>query len=406
MYLDFAWRYFKAKKSANAINIISWITTGVIAFATCCQILVLSVYNGFEDLVKSLYSSFYSEMKIIPATGKTITLDSALIYKINNNAFVETVSYNIEEKALLKNGDFQSIVKIKGVDEHYKNLVNISEKIIQGKFQLGNIDTPKIVVGYGVQQAAGIMLNEAFGPENLTIILPKSNVIQSDPLSNLSEGVVQASGVFSIQQEFDNSYALTNIDFLRQQNGMPENTFSAVEIQLKKNIDNKKAFEYFKNITGNKKIVQNRFEQNASLYQTMAIEKWAIYAVLTLILIIAAFNMISALTMLVLEKKQDISILQSMGASSTQIKKIFLSEGFLLGIIGTSIGVVSAILICFLQLKFQLIKIQGGSFLIDYFPVKMLLTDFLMVIGVAFIIVFIASWLPANKASKQPLMLK
>jgi lipoprotein-releasing system permease protein len=406
MYLDFAWRYFKAKKSANAINIISWITTGVIAFATCCQILVLSVYNGFEDLVKSLYSSFYSEMKIIPATGKTITLDSALIYKINQNPFVETVSYNIEEKALLKNGDFQSIVKIKGVDAQYKNLVNISEKIIQGKFQLGNIDTPKIVVGYGVQQAAGIMLNEAFGPENLTIILPKSNAVNSDPLSNLSEGVIQASGVFSIQQEFDNSYALTNIDFLRQQTGMPENTFSAVEIRLKKNIDNKKAFEYFKNITGNKMIVQNRFEQNASLYQTMAIEKWAIYAVLTLILIIAAFNMISALTMLVLEKKQDISILQSMGASSTQIRKIFLSEGFLLGIIGTSIGVGSAILICLLQLKFKIIKIQGGSFLIDYFPVKMLLTDFLMVIGVAFIIVFIASWLPANKASKQPLSLK
>ena len=406
MYLDFAWRYFKAKKSANAINIISWITTGVIAFATCCQILVLSVYNGFEDLVKSLYSSFYSEMKIIPASGKTIILDSALIYKINHNAFVETVSYNIEEKALLKNGDFQSIVKIKGVDEHYKNLVNISEKIIQGKFHLGNIDTPKIVVGYGVQQAAGIIINEAFGPENLTIILPKSNAVNSDPLSNLSEGVIQASGVFSIQQEFDNSYALTNIDFLRQQTGMPENTFSAVEIRLKKNIDNKKAFEYFKNITGNKMIVQNRFEQNASLYQTMAIEKWAIYAVLTLILIIAAFNMISALTMLVLEKKQDISILQSMGASSTQIRKIFLSEGFLLGIIGTSIGVGSAILICLLQLKFKIIKIQGGSFLIDYFPVKMLLTDFLMVIGVAFIIVFIASWLPANKASKQPLSLK
>ena len=406
MYLDFAWRYFKAKKSANAINIISWITTGVIAFATCCQILVLSVYNGFEDLVKSLYSSFYSEMKIIPASGKTITLDSALIYKINHNAFVETVSYNIEEKALLKNGDFQSIVKIKGVDEHYKNLVNISEKIIQGKFQLGNIDTPKIVVGYGVQQAAGIIVNEAFGPENLTIILPKSNAANSDPLSNLSEGVIQASGVFSIQQEFDNSYALTNIDFLRQQTGIPDNSFSAIEIQLKKNIDNKKAFEYFKNITGNKIIVQNRFQQNASLYQTMAIEKWAIYAVLTLILIIAAFNMISALTMLVLEKKQDISILQSMGASTTQIRKIFLSEGFLLGIIGTSIGVGSAILICLIQLKFKIIKIQGGSFLIDYFPVKMFLTDFLMVIGVAFIIVFIASWLPANKASKQPLSLK
>ena len=406
MYLDFAWRYFKAKKSANAINIISWITTGVIAFATCCQILVLSVYNGFEDLVKSLYSSFYSEIKIIPATGKTITLNAELINKINRNDFVEIASYNIEEKALLKNGDFQSVVKIKGVDNRFQSLGNISDKIIKGKFQLGNIDTPKIVVGYGVQQAAGIVLNDAFGPEQLTIILPKSNTVQSDPLSNLSEGVIEASGVFSIQQEFDNSYALTNIDFLRQQTGMPEYTFSAIEIKLKKNTEAEKAVDYLKQIIGEKMIIQNRFEQNASLYQTMAIEKWAIYAVLTLILIIAAFNMISALTMLVLEKKQDISILQSMGASSTQIKKIFLSEGFLLGIIGTSIGVVSAILICLLQLKFEIIKIQGGSFLIDYFPVKMIVSDFLMVICVAFIIVFIASWLPAQKASKQPLMLK
>jgi lipoprotein-releasing system permease protein len=212
--------------------------------------------------------------------------------------------------------------------------------------------------------------------------------------------------VFSIQQEFDNSYAITNIDFLRQQTGMPENTFSAIEIKLKKNTDTKEAIDFLKTITGKNLIVQNRFEQNASLYQTMAIEKWAIYVVLTLILIIAAFNMISALTMLVLEKKQDISILQSMGASSTQIKKIFLSEGFLLGIIGTSIGVVSAIVICLLQLKFEIIKIQGGSFLIDYFPVKMIISDFIMVICVAFIIVFIASWLPANKASKQPLSLK
>jgi lipoprotein-releasing system permease protein len=364
------------------------------------------VYNGFEDLVKSLYNSFYSEIKIIPATGKTITLNAELINKINRNAFVEIASYNIEEKALLKNGDYQSVVKVKGVDKDFQNLGNISDKIIKGKYQLGNIDTPKIVVGYGVQQASGIVLNEAFGPEKLTIILPKSNAVQSDPLSNLSEGVIQASGVFSIQQEFDNSYALTNIDFLRQQTGMPENTFSAIEIKLKKNTDAKKAIDFLKTITGKNTIVQNRFEQNASLYQTMAIEKWAIYFVLTLILIIAAFNMISALTMLVLEKKQDISILQSMGASSAQIKKIFLSEGFLLGIIGTSIGVVSAIVICLLQLKFEIIKIQGGSFLIDYFPVKMLLTDFLMVICVAFIIVFIASWLPAHKASKQPLMLK
>lgn len=160
------------------------------------------------------------------------------------------------------------------------------------------------------------------------------------------------------------------------------------------------------NLVGSKYIVQTRYEQNTNLYSTMRLEKWAIYAVLTLILIIAAFNMVSALTMLVLEKKQDIAILQSMGTTSQMIRKIFLTEGILLGALGATCGILLAVLICYLQVKFKLIKLQGGSFLIDYFPVKLIASDFFLVAGTAMAIAFIASWFPAYKASKQPLDLR
>ena len=406
MYLNFAWRYFKAKKSANAINIIAWVTTGVIAFATCCQILVLSVYNGFEDLVKSLYSSFYTDLKVIPVTGKTFYLDATKIQLLQQNNYVDKVSFIAEEKALLQNGDYQSVVQLKGVDANFKYTCGVASKVTKGSFELGNAVKPTMVVGSGIQYASGIILNNAYGPEELTIILPKTNVASNDPLASLSEGIITPSGVFSIQQDFDNAYAITNIDFVKQQMGMAENEFTAAEIKLKNTSETDVAKIAIEKILGAKFKVQSRYQQNSNLYNTMKTEKWAIYAVLTLILIIAAFNMISALTMLVLEKKQDIAILQSMGATKTQIKKIFLSEGLLLGSIGTFIGVAIATSICFLQIKFKIIKLQGGSFLIDYFPVKFLLQDFLLVIFTAMIIVLFASWLPSQKAANQVLELK
>ena len=406
MYIDFAWRYFKAKKSANAINLISWVTVGVIAFATCCQILVLSVFNGFEDLVKSLYSSFYTDLKIIPATGKTFILNAAQLTKIHQQKGILQFSLIAEEKALLQNGDAQVVLHLKGVDMAYPHVSGVANKMIAGKYAVGTADNPLMVVGSGIQRAAGIMLNPAFGPEQLTIILPKANVTSNDPLESLSEGIIQPSGSFSIQQDFDNSYAITHIDFVKQQMGMKADEFSAVEIKLNPGISIADSKDSLQKKLGDTYLVQGRYEQNTSLYNTMKTEKWAIYALLTLILIIAAFNMISALTMLVLEKKQDIAILQSMGSTSAQIRKIFLSEGLLLGGIGTMIGVIFASLICFIQLKFKIIKIQGGSFLIDYFPVKLIATDFLLVMITAMLITVIASWLPANKASRQPLHLK
>ncbi len=401
MYLTFAWRYFKAKKSANAINIIAWVTVAVIAFATCCQVLVLSVFNGFEDLVKSLYSSFYTDIKVVPAKGKTFLLDGKQIASLRKFLSVEDLSLVAEEKALLKNMDAQTVVYLKGVDDHYSTVSGIAAKTNRGRYFTGTTDDPQLVAGSGIQNAVAINVNPALPSQPLTVILPKKNGLSNDPLQSISEGLVKGSGVFTIQQEFDDRYAITNIGFIKQQMGFAADEYSSVEIKLKDKTNPREEKDKLAQLLGSNYKVQTKYEQNTSLYNTMRLEKWAIYGILTLILIIAAFNMISALTMLVLEKKKDISVLQSMGVNQPGILKIFLSEGLLLGSIGTMAGIVLATILCLLQMKFKLIKLQGGSFLLDYFPVKLVATDFLLVAATAMAIAFIASWFPARKAAGQ-----
>jgi len=404
MYFRFAWRYFNAKKSANAINIIAWVTTIVIAFATCCQILVLSVFNGFEDLVQSLYASFYSDIKITPSNGKTFVLDGNAISKLKSIQNIEVLSTVVEEKALLQQLEFQTVLQLKGVDSSYNKIGGFSSKIIQGKYDVGNLQNPKIIVGYGVQNAIGISVDEATVPEKLIVMMPKKNNTNNDPISSISEGGILASGVFAIQQDFDNSYALTNIDFVQQQLGLAENEFTSIEIKLKNYKQEKLTREQIRKILPQHFIIQNRYEQNATLYNTMVTEKWAIYLLLTLILIIASFNIISSLTMLVLEKKFDIGLLKSLGANTSQVQKIFLAEGLLIGLIGTILGTVLAIIICVMQLKFKLIKIEGGSFLINYFPVKMMPTDFILVISTSIFISLLAAWIPSRKAANTDII--
>ena len=406
MYLTFAWRYFKAKKSANAINIIAWVTVGVIAFATCCQLLVLSVFNGFEALVKDSYSTFYSDIKIIPTKGKTFLLSADKLSILSKQTFVQNISTIAEEKALLQNGDAQTVVYLKGVDEQYINVSGVAQKTKKGKYEIGTAEYPTLIVGSGIEDAAGINLDGAFTSNELTIILPKKNSESNDPLQSLSEGNAKATGVFTIQQEFDNKYAITNIDFVKRQMNLQSDEFSAVEIKLKPAENPKKIKEQLATLVGTNYKVQTKYEQNTSLYNTMQLEKWAIYAVLTLILIIAAFNMISALTMLVLEKKKDISILKSIGAAKASILKIFLAEGLLLGVIGCSLGIALAMLICFIQVQWHVIPLKGGTFLVNYFPVKIVATDILLVAVTALIITFVAAWFPAYKASGQGIELK
>ena len=413
MYLTFAWRYFKAKKSANAINIIAWVTVGVIAFATCCQVLVLSVFNGFEGLVKSLYSSFYADIKIVPATGKTFTLTPEQIASIKKQPFVANFSMIAEEKALLKNHnsfideDAQTSIYLKGVDENFININGIKPSVSRGKYFTGTTEDPYLIVGSGVQNAVNVRVDAALPDDNiLTIILPKRNSRNNDPMQSLSEGFIKPAGSFTIQQEFDDKYAITNIGFVKQQMGFAADEYSAVEIKLAAAADIKEDQQKLALLLGNAYKVETKYEQNSSLYSTMKLEKWAIYSVFTLILIISAFTMISALTMLVLEKKKDISVLQSMGASKKSILKIFLAEGLLLGGMGTAAGILLATVLCILQIKFKIIKLAGGSFLLDYFPVKLIATDFILVAITASSIAFIAAWFPARKASKQDFELK
>jgi lipoprotein-releasing system permease protein len=405
LYLTFAWRYFKAKKTANAINIIAWLCVSIIAIVTCAQVLVLSVFNGFEGLVKSLYSSFYNDIRITASEGKTFTLIPTQINEIKKQPFVTGISMLAEENALLKNEESQKVVSLKGVDENYQKISGVALKISDGKFDVGSIDAPKLVVGYGVQSAAGINVNDALPASIVTIILPKKTM-STNAEEAISEGNAGAAGVFSIQQEIDEKFAITNIGFVKQQMALGANEYSALEMKLQQNTDVEMAKKTLQKLLGANLKVQNRYEQNANLYNTMRMEKWVVYAVLTLIIIIASFTIISVLTMLVLEKQKDISILRSMGTTKMGVQKIFLAEGLLLSIIGATSGIILAVIICLLQMKFHFIKMAGGSFLIDYFPVKMVASDFLMIAATAIVISFLAAWFPARKAANKVIALK
>jgi lipoprotein-releasing system permease protein len=405
MYFKFAWRYFKAKKSTNAINIISWVTAGVIAFSTMCQVLVLSVFNGFEGLVQSLYSSFYADVKVVPSDGKTIILTPQQLSAIHLLKSLKGMSLIAEEKALLQNGEQQTVVFLKGVDTNYSKVAGVPQKMFNGVFDIGTIDHPKLILGSGIESALGVQADKNLFP--VTVFLPKKTSAKDlNPMDALSAGNATTAGSFAIQQDFDNKYAITNIGFVKQQMNYSPDEYSALELSLIDPAHSEKFIEELQNLLGSKYSVLTKFQQNASLYNSMRLEKWFIFAVLTLILIIAAFNMIGALTMLVLEKRKDISVLQSLGAGKSLIKKIFLSEGFLLAVTGVGTGIILALIICFLQVKFKIIKLVGTSFLIDYFPVKLVFTDFILVAVTALIIALGASWFPAKKASEQIFNLK
>jgi len=403
LFLKFAWRYFKAKKSTNAINIISWVTAGVIAFSTLCQVLVLSVFNGFEGLVKSLYSNFYSDVKVVPSKGKTFILTPAQLSQVQKLPGIKGSSLNIEEKALLQSGDDQTIVLLKGVDSNYHEVSGVPQKMYDGSYNTGNINNPKLILGAGIENALQVRADRNLFP--VTVFLPKKSS-SNNPLSALSEGNATTSGSFAIQQDFDNKYAITNLAFMRQQMNYQPDEYSALEIALTDPSHTEDFINTLQSLLGNNYKVLSKYEQNMSLYNSMRLEKWFIYAVLTLILIIAAFNMVGALTMLVLEKRKDISVLQALGADNALILKIFLSEGILLAVIGATTGIVLALLIAFLQIKYHLIKLVGNSFLIDYFPVKLVFTDFILVAFTALFIAFVAAWFPAKKASRQLFNLK
>jgi len=405
LHFLFAWRYFKAKKSTNAINIIAWISIIAIIIGTAALILVLSVFNGFEGLVKSLYSSFYTDLKISPVSGKVITITPEQLQQLKGLEGIKNYSLVVEEKALVKNGDYQSVVYLKGVDENYRYVSGVADNLVNGEYDLGNEEVPKLILGAGVEGALGIQADRNIF--TLKIHLPrKTDTEQFDEINGISNDTIRSSAAFRIQQDFDNKYGITNIDFVKKSLRIGPNEYTAVEIALKDPLTTNEIKKKLKPIFGKNYQVQNKYEQNRSLYAVMNMERWVIYGVLCLILVVAAFNMIGALTMLVLEKQKDISVLHALGGNKKFIQRIFLSEGMLLALIGGGIGMLVALLVAWLQLQFHLIPLAGGSFLINYFPVKLRLMDFLLVGTTVFVIALIASWFPSRKAAAQEFSLR
>jgi lipoprotein-releasing system permease protein len=402
----FAWRYFKAKKSTNAINIIAWTSIGAIIFGTTVLILVLSVFNGFEGLVKSLYSTFYTDLKVAPATGKLMTLSPDQVRQLKGVATIRNFSLVIEDKALVQNGaDYQTVIYLKGVDENYRFTTGVADHLVNGEYNLGTEEDPRVILGAGVEDALGIYADRNLFP--LNIYLPrKTDSKQLNLLEDISSDSVWASASFQIQQDFDNKYGITNIDYLRSTLRIGADQYSAVEIALKDPSTLEASRSAIEKIVGKGVTVQDRYEQNKSLYSIMTVERWIVYGILCLILIIASFNMVGALTMLVLEKQKDISVLHALGASRGFIQRIFISEGILLAVIGGGIGMLLASFLVWLQVTFHLIPLQGGTFLINYYPVKLRLMDFLLVGATVFLIAFLASWIPSRKAASQEFSLR
>ena len=405
MHFLFAWRYFKAKKTTNVINIIAWISIVAIVIGTMALILVLSVFNGFEGLVKSLYSSFYPDLRISPASGKTISVTQEQLDKLKGIGDIRNFSLVAEEKALVQNGEYQSVVHLKGVDDQYRYVTGVADNLVNGEYDLGDLETPKLILGAGVEGALGVYADRNIF--KLRIYLPrKSNTDQINLLEDISNDTIRTSAAFTIQQEFDNKYGITNIDFVKRALKWQADEYSAVEIALKDPSTAGDTRKEIRKIFKETYLVQDKYQQNQALYSVMNMERWAIYGVLCLILVVAAFNMIGALTMLVLEKQKDISVLYALGGDRSFIRKIFISEGMLLALIGGAAGMLLALIIALLQIRFHLIPLSGGSFLIDYFPVKLRLMDFLLVGATVFVIALLAAWLPSKIAAGQEFVLR
>ncbi|WEK37340.1 MAG: FtsX-like permease family protein [Candidatus Pseudobacter hemicellulosilyticus] len=402
----FAWRYFRAKKSTNAINVIAWISMLAILCITFAFVVVLSVFNGFEGLVKSLYSSFYPDILVSAAKGKTILVTPEQLQQLRAQGAVAHYSLVAQEKTLLLNGDIQVIVDLKGVDEQYLQVSGVPQKMYRGEFKVGTADHPLIVLGNGIENALVVAADRNVFP--LTAYLFKRGVAINtvDPYQSFAAANIHTAGTFMIQADLDNKYALTNLPFMKGMMGLQVDEYSAVEISLKDPAQADAAKKKLQSIFGSTYKIETKYEQNQSLYSIMTLEKWAIYGILTLMLIVAAFTMIGGLTMLVLEKRKDVQALKAMGANNALIRKIFLSEGLLLAVIGAVIGAGLALVFCWAQVQFKLIALEGGTFLIDYYPVQLVASDFLLVALTVLIVALTASWFPARKAALQPIELK
>lgn len=397
-------RYLFSKKSTHAINVISAISMVGVAVATMALVVTLSVFNGFHDLVASLFTSFDPQLKVTPVTGKTAPADDVILTKIKALPQIEVATETVEDMALAVYKGRQAMVTLKGVQENFDSLTHIREILVgEGIFELRAAD-----LCYGIP---GIRLADMLGTgirydEPLKIYAPRreGQLNMADPSDGFVEDELYSPGVlFNVMQaKYDRNYILTDISFARNlfdQQGM----VSALELRLKEGSDFEATKEEIKRIAGTKYHVRDRFEQQEDTFKIMKIEKLIAYIFLTFILMVACFNIIGSLSMLIVDKKKDVTTLRNLGANEKQITRIFLFEGRLISAIGAVAGIMVGLLLCWLQQTFGLVRLgkSSGSFIVDSYPVSVHPEDIVLIFVTVLIVGFVSVWYPVRYFSKR-----
>jgi len=395
-------RYLIAKKSHNIINIISIISVIGVMVGTGALIIVLSVFNGFEGLVMGLFNSFNPDLKVEAIQGKSFTLSDEQNRKIKQIPGLAYVIETVEENALARFGDKQCIVMMKGVEDDFTKMTPLDSFMLNGRYTLGSSNKPASVIGAGVAYYLGIYPADFAVPMSLYLPKRTRKTLTGTPEQTFNVQPVHVAGVFSIQQQFDLSYVIVPVSLARELLEYT-NEVTSLEIALKPDANKEVINKELRTVLGNNFEIRDRYQQQATLYRVMKSEKWAVFFILALILVIAAFNMIGSLSMLIVDKKKDIAVLWSLGAGKSQIRKIFFTEGMMISLAGGLLGLFLGGLLALLQQEFGLLRLGGGegTYIVDAYPVKVQLLDFIYVMITVVIIGAATTWYPVRQISRK-----
>lgn len=386
-----------SRKKMHAINIISGISMIGVLIGSAALIIILSVFNGFEKVILSLYSNFSPEIKIEPRLGKTFDPNTAYFNTLHKDPRIFSYTYALQEKAVIKYNNKPFIGTIRGVSDDFLKNTQLDSTIQSGSFTLKYGGRYFAVVGSTVQGSLDISVRDHFAP--LEIYSPKRTATSAaSPLDQFVVRSISPSGVFAVEQEFDDM-VIAPIEFVRDLLDQPVNV-SSIEINFKKGTDLSAVQKEIQQNAGNDFTIKNRSQQNVELYKTLNYERWFIFMILTFVLIIAIFNIIGSLTMLVIDKRKDIAILTSLGANKRLIQGIFFFEGMMISFIGCITGVFLGTVFCILQQNFGLVKMGTKMSVLDAYPVAFRLSSFALVFFTVGIIAIIASGISARLSVK------
>lgn len=395
--LKIAWRYLFAKKTHNAINIVSGVSAAGICIATAALVCVLSVMNGFNRVIEGMFSNFDPELLLSPASGKSFAFDTDKLLAVKEMPEVAIFSPTIEEAAMIEYKERQTAAVIKGVDDQFQNLSQIDSIIFDGEFLVFDGAFDRCVLGWELAEQIGV--NPYFvGAVKIFAPKRKEKVNLMRPDRSINKEAVYMAGTFAVNQsQYDARYAIVSIDCARRLFDYADNEATAVELRLTDGANLKQTKAKIRQMLGDDFVVSDRYEQQADFFRISKIEKWLSMLLLAFILMIASFNVIGSLSMLMLEKKEDIRILNNIGASCLQIRRIFLFEGWLISAIGALLGLLIGLAFCLLQECFGIIKLGSGvEYALSAYPVDVQGTDILLVAMIVLLMGFMAAWYPTR----------